>query len=201
MAPGKDKKKWNARISSFFTKVAPNGKPAPKSSLKKKQLANKFSLQATDAALQGGCDSRLKAFAVPDDYADVRLPLADYEQRFFVPLAECPPDVQSISWGRQRRSCILDKRTGGTRLETMCATAKISLQVHADQGPCSRGSLIHTFCESGVRGYFWCHLREDPDKQPFSLCWLYMAWAMLVCIVLLVCSRHFLRVNNCFCPP
>ena len=153
-----DKSAWIKKINSFFQRKT-EGKTPAKGSLKQKQLANKYSLLATDGTLQG-MGSSLEAY-VNRSASTVRLPLQLHERRWFEPVENMPADVAATSAGRTKIACIADARTRESCIELDIGKPKQNLYIHADRGPSSRPSLVWAYCEAKLQGFFFWDVHHD----------------------------------------
>lgn len=85
--------------------------------------------------------------------------MRDHEQRFCVHVSDLPDNIRAISADRTRRSCILDKQTGDSRLECVFdQSARRTLVFCTDMGAIGWYKHYFLFAKVRIRGCFFFHL-------------------------------------------
>jgi len=148
------KARWRDKVRQFCCMRASAGRDNVLKQVKVKYASNVQHIKALDHALVGGCGFGLMKF-MPE-----RRPvaLAAGEKRFLVDVASLPADIQAVSPGRLKRSCILDKATNSTRLEVVWGRDRAVLQNCLDQGSVGWPSKYYLFQKLGLRGHQWWDL-------------------------------------------
>lgn len=120
------------KLAKFFRSRKSAGAKARSKNitLKQRRLANKYSLLATDNAIQGGIGvAGLSQFCTGLPVG--KLPRGS--RRFFVPTHKLPQPLQATAGGRTCRSCVRDA-SGATRLEVPWSEPRPSIHWTIDQG-------------------------------------------------------------------
>ena len=121
---------YKQQMTNFFKAEWKRKGKVAMSKLLQRRLSNKFALLATDHALKTGVGGNL---------ADVIskskcLRLLESEERYFVEASALPSEIMAASPDRCRRSCVLDRVTGRTRLEVNWSQHQRGLIIHTDMG-------------------------------------------------------------------
>ena len=154
---------------------------------KKKLVANAIQARALDHALLTGSGHAFRRYQLPRKIG----PLGKQEERFVVDASSVPgftiDDEDELPEGlRPTRSCILDKSTGKTHLETAGMRDHPVLFSVPDQGPCGWPLCFWLFMHCQLFGWFWgdWHHRIWNDvKLAFRHAgvWLVMLELTIVC--------------------
>lgn len=154
---------FRRRVQSFLSPPENEKEKAPAAALKERRLANLHQVMALDNALKGGAGFGLARFGPP--VAERVQALGKDEKRFWVNEEEVPPAMQADLGTRQRRSCIFNTVTQGSRLEINWRAHRPSLFQTVDQGSVGWVSRHWLYFKAGLRGgyQFDIHHRRHND--------------------------------------
>lgn len=164
LEPGSDRlteesqQKYRSKVQQFLAELAPQGEQrGAAGDLRDDGFCKLQQMRALDHTLFVSVGLGLRAFQ-----ADAPLrPLGADCRQYFVAMDDLPPALASGSFGRTRRSCIIDGNRQ-TKLETAWAPNRRVLHEIIDMGPCGwpvRTAMYTTFAIRGSYTYDVHHRR------------------------------------------
>ena len=158
------KQKWREEVGRWFSAQA---KRQAKPKLMQKKLANKWWVNALDAAIKAGLGIELQSMIVTNPPRALK----PCERRFDVLVSTLSPELQLASLGRAIRCCIGNTETGKSWLECSWSSRRVILLLFTDMGSIGFPSFYWLFCFLKARGWFFpdhAHRRSDNHLNAYT---------------------------------